>query len=572
VSSQALYRRWRSRTFDDLVGQDHIVQTIRNAVRFNRIAHAYLFTGPRGTGKTSMARLVAKAVNCTNPRDGGPCGTCDACVSIAEARSPDVIELDAASSGLVDDIRALREGVAYAPTHLRYKVYIIDEVHRLGPAAFEALLKTVEEPPPHVLFIFASTEPHRIPVTIVSRCQRFDFRRIDPVTTVARLRVVAEQEGMTVEDDAFLLIAQQSSGSLRDALGILDQVRSFAGESIVAEDVRSGIGLGRPEVVAGITDAMIANQSGISLKLIHEAAMRGIDPRTLLRQLIEYWRELLLYAAGSGADENLDPLLADAAHRHGDALKTVQVLRVLRALTEQVIEPRLSVPVELPLEIAVTQATVNLHPRDEAKSPAPVSPVPEPTVTSVEHAVREQRDPAPTVTPPPKLRNGQEVGVDDGVQAPVHDDAAVGLSTIAEDPPFVVTPVPAVHASGIEPSDLSAVLNESWPRVIETAGNRSKTLQGLLRGVEHKAVIDSEVTLGFKYPFHRDQSDRLENRQITESIIGEILGSRIKVRCVTVEVDTNAVIADEADMFAAEAERRLRGVHARHLRKTRPDA
>src|SRR5947209_11200268 len=223
----SLYRKWRSRSFDDLLGQEHVVRTLRNAVAQHRVGHAYLFTGPRGTGKTSTARILAKSVNCLSPRDGNACNECEMCRAADEGRALDVIEIDAASNTSVDNVRELRERVAYAAGEGRYKVYIVDEVHRLSGAAFDAFLKTLEEPPEHVIFVFASTEPHKVPATIMSRCQRFDFRRITRSETVARLRYVADQEDIQVADGALQILALSARGSLRDALGLLDQVTTY---------------------------------------------------------------------------------------------------------------------------------------------------------------------------------------------------------------------------------------------------------------------------------------------------------------------------------------------------------
>src|SRR5947209_6923962 len=246
----SLYRKWRSRSFDDLLGQEHVVRTLRNAVAQHRVGHAYLFTGPRGTGKTSTARILAKSVNCLTPRDGNACNDCEMCHAADEGRALDVIEIDAASNTSVDNVRDLRERVAYAAGEGRYKVYIVDEVHRLSGAAFDAFLKTLEEPPPHVIFVFASTEPHKVPETITSRCQRFDFRRIPTEEMLQRLRFVAREERLQVSEDALRIVVLHSGGSLRDALGLLDQVASYTTDEITDREVRSALGLADAALVA----------------------------------------------------------------------------------------------------------------------------------------------------------------------------------------------------------------------------------------------------------------------------------------------------------------------------------
>ena len=247
MASQALYRKWRSRTFEDIVAQDHVTHTLANALHSGRIAHAYLFTGPRGTGKTSTARLLAKAANCLGPEDGPrPCNQCPICQAVDEGRLIDLIEIDAASNRGIDEIRDLREKVNFRPNEARYKVYVIDEVHMLTNEAFNALLKTLEEPPGHVIFVLATTEPHKIPATVLSRCQRFDFRRIPAADIVGRLRYIAEQEGILVKDDALAFIARQATGSLRDAISLLDQLVAYGEETVSVEQVQQILGLVPP--------------------------------------------------------------------------------------------------------------------------------------------------------------------------------------------------------------------------------------------------------------------------------------------------------------------------------------
>lgn len=576
MSSQSLYRKWRSQSFDDIIGQDHVVRTLRNAIRHDRVAHAYLFSGPRGTGKTSTARILAKAVNCLDLQDGGPCTRCAMCLSIGQGKSPDVIEIDGASNNSIDDIRVLRERAAFAPSEGRFKVYIIDEVHRLSGNAFDGLLKTLEEPPLHVLFVFASTEPHKLPATILSRCQRFDFHKIDRKDTIQRLKQVAAEENLELDPEALVLIAQRSAGSLRDALGILDQVRAFAGEHIDAEQVRESTGLGRPSTVAELTDHILAGSTGEALRLVHDAVSQGVDPRSLSRQLIEYWRALLLETSGAKSEADLDPALEEAAERHTRRLEREQVVIVLRALTEQVIEPRLSVAPQLPLELAVIQSILELgrqaRPAEEAQSPASnrltegskrgsgTATKFEPT--DVERIPEGSVDPAPSLSKEPPapgpraIREDRDVG-DEGTAAKL----SVGRTHEAPE------------QRDIAPAETDTNLAEAWPQVLESVRRRSPKLQALLRDARLMEWDQGEVTLGFAYQFHREQVDQPESRRVVEQVIGETVGSSRRVRCIATTREEASPSGesnlDDTDDFLREAERMLRGVHARQIRSSR---
>ncbi|MBA3826689.1 MAG: DNA polymerase III subunit gamma/tau, partial [Ktedonobacterales bacterium] len=297
--AQSLYRKWRSQTFSDLVGQEAVIQTLRQAVAQARLTHAYLFSGPRGTGKTSTARLLAKMVNCTNPRDGEPCNTCLSCSEITDGRSTDVFEIDAASNRGIDEIRELRDRVRVVSAIGRTRLFIIDEVHMLTTEAFNALLKTLEEPPPNVLFVLATTEAHKIPATVISRCQRFEFRRIALRDIIARLQYVSDQEGLRTEPHALELIARAAQGGMRDALSLLDQARAFAGDAISAEAARSMLGMADPALVRGVIEFVAAGDTAGGLHRINHLAQSGIDLRQLANQLAELWRQLMLTRAGA---------------------------------------------------------------------------------------------------------------------------------------------------------------------------------------------------------------------------------------------------------------------------------
>lgn len=530
---------------------------------------------------------MAKAVNCLALTDGSPCGECAMCEAIGAGKSPDILEIDGASNTGIEDIRALRDRAAYTPTEARFKVYIIDEVHRLSASAFDGLLKTLEEPPPHVLFIFASTEPHKVPATILSRCQRFDFHRIARETTINRLKEVTAEEGMSLDDGAALLITQQASGSLRDALGILDQVRAFAGDSISADDVRAGTGLGRPEIIAALSGQMVEGSIGEGLATIHKSVTQGVDPRTLRRQLIEYWRGLLLYVGHSGSIADLDPMLDEAAAVHASSLTAGQVIDVLRALTEEIVEPRLSVAPELPLEIAVVEATLVLQGgRTSGSGRGGEGDYPSGALqTQPVLAVRESEEDGVTgasVGARPR-KSRARVGspadsvVPRGASNPDPDDSgshAQALSAIQE---ASAGDTPAEECQEIATAELGTAetasrLTESWPAILESARARSRRLQGLLRDAHVVQVVDSEVTLGFRYPFHRDESDKPENRAAAERIIEEVTGLRVKVRCIRAANGDSEGSRDDSEAFIADAERMLRSVHALQFRSSKPEA
>jgi len=287
-------RKWRPLKFEDVVAQEHVTATLRNAIATNRLAHAYIFSGPRGVGKTSTARILAKAINCPNVKDIEPCNECDICKEITDSRSIDVLEIDGASNRGVDEIRNLRESVRYAPSKGKYRVYVIDEVHMLTKEAFNALLKTLEEPPSHILFIFATTEPHKVPPTILSRCQRFDFHRIAIDDIISNLRHIAQEEHITIDDDSLIIIAKKGDGSLRDAQSIFDQVVSFCGNTISSEQVLNALNIVDIEFFFRVTDLIKERDTKGGLELVEEIVGRGYDIQEFLIGLLEHLRNLLV--------------------------------------------------------------------------------------------------------------------------------------------------------------------------------------------------------------------------------------------------------------------------------------
>jgi DNA polymerase-3 subunit gamma/tau len=332
MTYQVTARKWRPMVFEDVVGQSHVTSTLVNAIKTRRVAHAYIFSGQRGCGKTTTARILAKALNCLSPNGTNPDNTCEVCLEITEGRSLDVIEIDGASNRGVEEIRNLRESVRYTPTRGRYKIYIIDEVHMLTKEAFNALLKTLEEPPPHVLFIFATTEIHQVPATILSRCQRFDFRRIALEEIIARLRFIAKEENVSIDDDALLIIAKKGDGSLRDAQSIFDQVRAFCGNTISAQDVQKVLNVVDLDLFFRVTDLIKAKDVHGGIDLVAEIVRNGYDLREFLIGLSEHLRNLLVAATTQStrllevSEHHKKRYQAEAAHfSENDLLRLIKL-------------------------------------------------------------------------------------------------------------------------------------------------------------------------------------------------------------------------------------------------------
>jgi DNA polymerase-3 subunit gamma/tau len=330
VSYEVFARKYRPQTFDDLVGQTHVSRTLKNAVAQNRLAHAYLFVGPRGIGKTSTARILAKALNCVNGPTVTPCGVCDNCREIAAGNSLDVIEIDGASNNSVEDVRQLRDNVRYAPAKGRYKIYLIDEVHMLSPAAFNALLKTLEEPPAHVKFIFATTEPQKVLPTILSRCQRFDLHRIPANLIAQHLQFIAGKEKITLEPAAAHAIARGAEGGLRDAESMLDQLVAFCGETIAEADVLNVFGFTSEQTVVDLTGHILRSETAGSLELLYQQCESGKDMTRLMSDVIGYLRDLLVFKAKPDAlSEDVDLDLQKSLATHAELIATDRLLELI---------------------------------------------------------------------------------------------------------------------------------------------------------------------------------------------------------------------------------------------------
>jgi len=352
-------RKYRPQAFDEVVGQSHITTTLKNAIAQNRVAHAYIFTGPRGVGKTTTARILAKALNCEKGPTDNPCNKCSSCAEITQGVSLDILEIDGASNRGIDEIRNLRENVKFSPSKGRFKVYIIDEVHMLTQEAFNALLKTLEEPPAHVKFIFATTQAHKVPPTILSRCQRFDFRRISIKDIVDSLRAIAKKESIKADDEALILIARHSDGSMRDAQVVLDQISSFTGGKIMPEDASKVLGAVSDDVLFGLADSIKDQDSVKALKMIDELVNEGKDIVQIILYLIEHFRNLSVMKVSKEAANLIDASAEKLARYEGQARKfTVEeMLYITYTLSNTIDFVRKSNMARIPLEVAFVKLT-----------------------------------------------------------------------------------------------------------------------------------------------------------------------------------------------------------------------
>jgi len=528
ASTSSLYRKYRPQSFgsDELVGQEHIVRTLQNAVRLDRVAHAYLFSGPRGTGKTTTARVLAKAVNCLHEDPGQrPCNVCANCRAINAGASPDFIEIDAASNRGIDDIRDLRERVRYAPTQLRSKVYIIDEAHQITGAAANAFLKTLEEPPAHARFILATTDPEELLPTIVSRCQRFDFRRVSAEDIVRRLQTVAALEGLSVEADALRLIARHATGSLRDALGLLEQLalgsptsseESDPG-SITVADVTAALGLSRNDRVEGLIAALAQRDAGEALRIVQNAVDAGEDPRQLNRQLLAYLRLLLLERSGGASD-------ADGRARELASMFSLSELAALaRRFGEIDFTIKHSPYPQLPLEVALVETAASPVAESDSRS--------RPIARPVEQAISDPA--APSQPRPPSLR--------DRVRSapPLREVSAPQPAGSDHAEPAAITPlrsIPVAEVARPTPVEDGSFgidhIAELWPNVRADVKALNRRIEALLSEVDPVAISGNQITLAVPYPFHRDKLNSDDVRETVGGVLSRLLGKTVSLVCI----------------------------------------
>ena len=526
----ALYRKWRPAAFEDVRGQEHIVTTLKNQIKTGRIGHAYLFCGTRGTGKTTVAKILAKAVNCMNPSDGSPCGECASCRAIAAGASMNVIEIDAASNNGVDNIRQIREEVEYSPAGGGYRVYIIDEVHMLTTGAFNALLKTLEEPPSYVIFILATTEANKIPITVLSRCQRYDFRRIDAGTITARLREMADAEGISAEDKALRYVAKKGDGSLRDAISLFDQCAAFYyGEELTFERVLDVLGAVENEVYSAFLRLLHQKAVGECLRRVEELLLRGKDLSQFVADFVWYLRGVLLAQTGDVPEELLDMGEEDRKRLMEDAvlLREETVMRYIRVLSETMNQMRYSTARRVLLEITLIRLT---------------RPAMETNLDSVLQRLGELEEKTAQLTPEKLaglLASGLPAGSRSASGAPEGEGTGIATPAAGQEPETVVLPPAQIEQLRL--------LLKDWKEIIAAVGLTAKTT---LSGVCLEPLDEGRLLLVFHDAASFDMGSRDSVLRSLESYIASAyqIQVRLETRLVAAEEYANKCFVTEEEL------------------------
>ncbi|MFB5763566.1 DNA polymerase III subunit gamma/tau [Paenibacillus medicaginis] len=513
----ALYRAWRPQSFQDMVGQQHIIQTLQNAIREGRTSHAYLFSGPRGTGKTSAAKILAKAVNCERGPATEPCNECESCKRITAGAVMDVQEIDAASNRGVEEIRDLRDKVKYAPTEVRQKVYIIDEVHMLTTEAFNALLKTLEEPPPHVMFILATTEPHRLPATIISRCQRFDFRRVSLEEQTDRLELICRQENIEADRDALQYIARLSDGGMRDALSVLDQISSFSDGRVTYRQVIDMTGGIASEQFSKLALALQQEDVATVLQMIEGFMQEGKSADKCMENLLYYFRDLLMIKMVPQADKLTERVLEPAQFQEVAAVFTKeQLFQMIDTLNRYQSEMKYSVQPQTLFEVALLKLCSIQQKQAPSSQEGQVSATDSAEIAALKRQLSEMEK---------KLERALQAGLSGGA----------GQEGSGNRPAASRAPTPRISAPTKLPSRLKEfIAAKSSPEFLEAARKWSQILQRVKeeRVTVHAWFMDGEpvslyedsVLVAFKNNIHRETTEKPANKQVIEKVLNEQLG------------------------------------------------
>ena len=497
--TQALYRKYRPKEWDEVMGQDHIVTTLKNAIAADRVAHAYLFAGSRGTGKTTLARLLAKAVNCLNPDLAKrPDNECENCKAVNDNRFLDLIEIDAASNNGVDDVRDLRDKINFSPSQGKYKVYIVDEVHMMSGGAFNALLKTLEEPPPHAIFVLATTEIHKIPATVLSRCQRHEFRRVPVDEIVANLKKIVKAEKIQADDDALIQIARQSAGGMRDAISLLDQLSS-TGDKITLALAQTVLGTATSQTVLDVLSSINDHDPARGLETIHKALDAGADPRSLARQIVEYLRGLMLIQMGNVNQVEATGDVKKQLQSHAKSFTTTEVLRMMKAFNSAATDLRGGWQPSLSLELALAEVL-----------DAPNEPTPQIAAsrqTKPQPAPVSQNESNPQTPALPKDNQNQKSGATQ--QASDFESHVPEKDTVS-----------------------AGDVIKSWKHMSAALPKAQGNLSGLMNSVKMIDVREGTLILGFASDVLVSKMEKPDHVEAIQKLIKDEFGVELNVRCM----------------------------------------
>ncbi len=552
-------RKWRPMVFEDVVGQAHVTKTLRNAIATNRLSHSYIFSGPRGVGKTTTARILAKAINCLSPKDFNPDNKCELCTEITENRSVNVFEIDGASNRGVEEIRNLREAVRYAPVKGAYKVYIIDEVHMLTKEAFNALLKTLEEPPPHIVFIFATTEIHKVPLTILSRCQRFEFRRIAIEEITARLSLIAKAEKIKIDEDALMIIAKKGDGSLRDSQSIFDQIISFCGTTISGKQIIEVLNLVDEEMYFRLTDIIRSKDSKAGLALVEEVVNRGYDIKEFLSGLTEHLRNMLVVlTTGSASLIEVSEAYKKRYVETSSAFSELDILRLIKIVTEMEASLRWSQQPRFKLEIGLLQMIkmdssiqidTLLGQLDELKKKVngksfELAPA-KPSITlehTTEAPIRGNVKASQPTLKPEQFVDGSPYQIASSMPAA----SSSKRTTVAES--IAARQAPAISLSTDE-------VIQKWPSMVEGALKERIALGTMLSEAKVSAVGD-RIQVGCPDDFHLDTLTR--NREFLTQLAQKVYGSKLRLETIlSNEPATLNHVTTETQKMVAEPKQKM---------------
>ena len=502
--SNTLYRKYRPKNFSEIIGQKHIVQTLSNAVKNGRVGQAYLFTGPRGTGKTSIARIFAKTINCAHLKSAVTCEKCENCRLINENRSLDIIEIDAASNTGVDNMRELRETVALPPTSLKYKVYIIDEVHMLSTGAFNALLKTLEEPPTHVVFILATTEIHKVPDTILSRCQRFDFTRLPIENIVAKLSLIAKAEKIKIDSDSLEMIAIAAEGGMRDAESLLGQVITLEDKNITKKEVEEILGTTDRKFSQEITAMIIEKDATGAIQRINELLRDGYDLQVFTKSLLNYLRQLMLLKIDPSLEKYFSYEMTEEQTTQmtklSDKIELDRIIRTINLFLEAQSKIASSAMPQLPLEIAVIRATRTFPVDPEKYAVQPPAKI----ILKKENKIA----PAPNMengSRPPESRTEKAAKIEAPGQPSPQDEAVIDIDSV----------------------------KDNWKKLLADIKTHHYSMSALLASCRAVSAEGNEITVAVPYDFYKEKLDDPDNRLTVEDVFGKILGLKIRLKVVT---------------------------------------